>query len=92
MTDIPPIPLPRNLAPIEVLRLAAELASVLNLRTQGFRRCRVSDDSTGLCYSFDTISDAQVFLDKRTRSLRGKPVFLFARGAEVYEYRDQKTD
>jgi hypothetical protein len=72
---------------MEVLALAAALATALNSKTKGFRDCRVSEDSAGLRYSFDTTSDAENFLSKRTKALEGKPMSVFASGANVYEYR-----
>lgn len=72
---------------MEVLVLAAALATALNSKTKGFRDCRVSEDSAGLRYSFDTTSDAETFLEKRSKALEGKPMSVFALGANVYEYR-----
>ena len=72
---------------MEVLSLAAALATALNTNTQGFRDCRVSEDSAGLRYSFDTIGDAEIFQAKRTKALEGKGVSIFVLGADVYEYR-----
>jgi hypothetical protein len=73
---------------MDVLSIAAALATTLNVNTQGFRDCRVSEDSNGLCYSFDTIKDAETFREKRLRALKGKPMAIFASGADVYEYRE----
>jgi hypothetical protein len=55
---------------MDVLSIAAALATTLNVNNQGFRDCRVSEDS------------------KRLRALKGKPMAIFASGADVYEYRE----
>lgn len=71
---------------MDVLTIAASLATVFNARTKGFRDCRVSDDALGLCYVFDTTKDAEAFQQKRARVLEGKPISVYSIGAEVYEY------
>ncbi|GAA5126730.1 hypothetical protein JIN84_09305 [Luteolibacter yonseiensis] len=71
---------------MEVLLLAAEIATALNENTKGFRECTVTKDCAGLCYTFDTTEDAELFQEKRSQALEGKSRSVFAAGAAVYEY------
>lgn len=57
---------------MDVILIAAALATTLNANAKGFRDCRVSEGSTGLCHSFDTVKERGNIPGKTRQGAQGK--------------------